>query len=133
MPSAPWTPEDALAAGRRFVAQYGTLPKSPDLRARYGLPSGTMIRHLFGSLRQFQERLAPELLPVPATAPPTSRCLHCEQPYTPTYRWNRICARCKATEDWSASPAWMGGSVRFSPTRRTRSPAPLRLRAPGGR
>jgi hypothetical protein len=59
MRSASWTPEDALAAGRRFLAQYGTLPKSPDLRARYGLPSGTMIRHLCGSLRQFQERLAP--------------------------------------------------------------------------
>ena len=53
-----WTPEDALAAGRRFVAQYGTLPKAPDLRACYGLPSGRMIRHLFGSLQQFQARLA---------------------------------------------------------------------------
>src|SRR5712692_9193180 len=109
----PWTPEDALAAGRRFVAQYGTLPKAPDLRACYGLPSGTMIRRLFGSLRQFQGRLGGEVVRVPPTATPTSRCLHCEQPYTPLHRWNRICPRCKATEDWHASPAWMGGSVRF--------------------
>ena len=113
MPSAPWTPEDALAAGRRFVAQYGTLPKSPDLRACYGLPSGTMIRHLFGSLRQFQERLASAGGRVPAPPPPAARCLHCEQPYTPTNRWNRICPLCKATEDWHASPEWMGGSVRW--------------------
>jgi hypothetical protein len=70
MRSSSWTPEDALAAGRRFLAQYGTLPKSPDLRARYGLPSGTMIRHLFGSLRQFQERLAPAGGRVPAPPPP---------------------------------------------------------------
>src|SRR5712691_12986771 len=59
-----WTAEDALAAGRRFVTQHGILPKATDLRAGYGLPSGTMIRHLCGSLRQFQDRLAPELLPV---------------------------------------------------------------------
>ena len=113
MPSAPWTPEDALAAGRRFVAQYGTLPKAPDLRACYGLPSGTMIRHLFGSLRQFQDRLAPTGARVPAPPPPTARCLRCEQPYTPAHRWNRICPLCKATEDWHASLEWMGGSVRW--------------------
>jgi len=64
----PWTAEDALAAGRRFVAQHGTLPKATDLQGCYGLSSGRMIRHLCGSLRQCQGRLAPELLPVPAPA-----------------------------------------------------------------
>jgi hypothetical protein len=113
MPSAPWTLEDALAAGRRFVAQYGTLPKSPDLRARYGLPSEKTIQSLFGSLRQFQDRLAPTEARVPAPPPPTARCLHCEQPFAPTHRWHRICPLCKATEDWHASLEWMGGSMRW--------------------
>jgi hypothetical protein len=113
MRSSSWTPEDALAAGRRFLAQYGTLPKAPDLRACYGLPSGTMIRRLFGSLRQFQEQLAPAEARRPPPASPPARCLHCEQLYTPAHRWTRICPRCKDTEDWHASLEWMGGSVRF--------------------
>ena len=112
MRSSSWTPEDALAAGRRFLAQYGTLPKSPDLRARYGLPSEKTIRSLFGSLRQFQERQAAPGAQGPAP-PPTVRCLYCEQLFAPTHRWHRICPLCKATEDWRASLEWMGGSVRW--------------------
>jgi len=109
----PWTPEDALAAGQRFVVAYGTLPKAPDLRACYGLPSGAVIRHLFGSLRQCQERLAPAGARGPVPPPAAMRGLHCEQPCAPTHRWHRICPHCKATEDWHASLEWMGGSVRW--------------------
>jgi hypothetical protein len=96
----PWTRDEALDAGKTYLATHGVTPNahalSHGLRAS-GLPSRQAVLKLFGTLAAWDRAVLGADVPLPPPPVPSKvfRCLCCGQARKELAIHRRICGRCK--------------------------------------
>lgn len=112
-----WTRADTLACLQSWAAEEGRPPQSSELGPGYQLPGYPTLVRLWGSLAAAWAALGwpyrPQRQRATLQAAPNRLCLHCEQSFwSPDTRAIRLCAPCKAREDWhEGSGDWITGAV----------------------